>query len=503
MTVLWAPGPAPLRAVLTFGCGVRDETFRSIGVTHLIEHLAMGTLPRLHHEHNASVDLEATRFYAAGRPDQIVSFLERICLALGNLPGERTEREAGVLTAEGGGATHPTAAAMLTRRFGTQGYGLELWTGPGYDRITPEMVSKHAAGFFVTGNAVLQLTGPPPEGLRLPLPPGARARHDGFVPFVSRSPSWSAEPVPGVGLSLLGAAPCPAWTIGMAVLEQRLTRKARRDQGLSYEIDGEVATFSRDRFDRMIWIDARKGREAEVAGILWDTVCELAVEGPTEEEIDEEVLAFKELFADHRAVEQELDLAAHAELFGLDYHCPEDLIARMAGVTPQDIADRFREAIPTASVVVPEDCRVALTDPDGKPVGERGRSCPRTMPVGRTWRPPMIARAISAAARRVKLVLAADGLAMCDPDGDVHQIAFADVVGMAIDGDSRVVFGRNGCVVHVDHTLFTGIDVVLAALDANVPEHLHYTPSTLNGAGPLHPLDQPVPRQGVDRISLV
>ena len=91
MTVLWAEGPAPLTATLTFGCGVRDESFMSIGVTHLIEHLAMSTLPRLHHDHNASVDLESTTFYATGRSEQIVAFLRQVCEALADLLVQRRQ----------------------------------------------------------------------------------------------------------------------------------------------------------------------------------------------------------------------------------------------------------------------------------------------------------------------------------------------------------------------------------------------------------------------------
>jgi hypothetical protein len=116
---LWANGPEPLQAALMFGCGTRDEAFRSIGVTHLIEHLVMSTLPRLHHEHNASVDLEVTAFYAAGEPKHVVAFLEQVCRALADLPLQRLEREAGVLTAEGGSPAHPTTASLLARRYGT------------------------------------------------------------------------------------------------------------------------------------------------------------------------------------------------------------------------------------------------------------------------------------------------------------------------------------------------------------------------------------------------
>src|SRR6266545_162483 len=141
VTAYWAPGPEPMTATLAFGCGARDETFRTIGVTHLIEHLAMGTLPRLHHDHNASVDMEITQFYATGKPAQLVEFLGTICAALRDLPLDRIGKEAGVLAAEGSQAIHPTAATLLTRRFGTSSYGLASWLGPGYDRIPAETVA--------------------------------------------------------------------------------------------------------------------------------------------------------------------------------------------------------------------------------------------------------------------------------------------------------------------------------------------------------------------------
>ncbi|GAA1155256.1 hypothetical protein F4556_004909 [Kitasatospora gansuensis] len=52
-------------------------------MTHLVEHLAMSTLPRLHHDHNASVDLALTQFTCTGRPEQVVEFLAKVCAALG------------------------------------------------------------------------------------------------------------------------------------------------------------------------------------------------------------------------------------------------------------------------------------------------------------------------------------------------------------------------------------------------------------------------------------
>ena len=68
-----APGPERITAVLSFGVGLRDEAFAAVGVTHLIEHLVMGTLPKSHLRCNAMVTVDVTAFYATGRPEAVRS----------------------------------------------------------------------------------------------------------------------------------------------------------------------------------------------------------------------------------------------------------------------------------------------------------------------------------------------------------------------------------------------------------------------------------------------
>jgi predicted Zn-dependent peptidase len=463
-----------MTATLTFGCGSRDETFRTLGVTHLIEHLAMGTLGRVHYEHNAMVGLETTQFYATGRPEQIVAFLATICQALGDLPLGRIEKEAGVLAAEGSQVVHPTAAALLTRRFGTVGYGLAPWVGPGYDRIWPEMVQAHAAKYFTRGNAVLTMTGPPPEGLRVELPTGERPVRAEFTPLRVDGPRWSPEAVPCAGLALLGPATTAAWTIGMRVLDDRLTSIARREKGLSYHIDGEQAEIDPARTDRLIWLDARDGQENEVAAILWNTARDLAGTGPEPEEIAHEVAAFKEAVTDPRYIEADLDWAAEAELFGIQYRTPADWLAELSAVTPEDVTARFAESLRTALMVVPEDCRVELSDLDGGPVAEGGCTRGTVVPAGQVFRPPLRARATDPAARRARLVLTPTSVVLRDADGDVHEVAFGQVVGVQIDDDARTVFGANGCLIPVDPGLFKGAATAVHAIDTKIDPALRF-----------------------------
>jgi hypothetical protein len=42
--------PGPWRESLVFGVGTRHDTFRTAGVTHLVEHLVMAAQPKSHLE---------------------------------------------------------------------------------------------------------------------------------------------------------------------------------------------------------------------------------------------------------------------------------------------------------------------------------------------------------------------------------------------------------------------------------------------------------------------
>src|SRR4051812_47519395 len=137
--VFWQEAPGPLSAGLVFGCGTRDETFMTIGVTHLV----MTAMPRVHHDHNAAVDLLTTEFFVTGRPDQVVAFLHGVCAGLATIPLDHLAREVGGIEAEAGMAAHPTAAALLTRRFGARDVGLESYAGPGPAGIPAEAVLAH------------------------------------------------------------------------------------------------------------------------------------------------------------------------------------------------------------------------------------------------------------------------------------------------------------------------------------------------------------------------
>ena len=138
--VFSAGGRERTTAALVFGVGLRDETFATIEVTHLVEHLAMAALPRTHLRCTAVTDVDPTTFSATGRPEAVGAFLEGVCRALSDLPTERMDLEVGVLQAESCGTSHSTMGALWAARFGLTGPGLVLAAGPGPEYLTEETV---------------------------------------------------------------------------------------------------------------------------------------------------------------------------------------------------------------------------------------------------------------------------------------------------------------------------------------------------------------------------
>ncbi|HEX6871415.1 MAG TPA: insulinase family protein [Micromonosporaceae bacterium] len=478
--VFWQEAPGPLTAGLVFGVGTRDETFMTIGVTHLVEHLVMSTLPKVHHETNASVDLCTTEFVATGRPEQVAAFLSGVCQGISAIPLDRLAQEAGVLEAEAGFATHPTGAALLTRRYGARDVGLEVFSGPGPEQIDADVVLAHARRFLVAGNAALWLTGPPPEGLRLSLPAGDRVRRTEPVPVPQDGPRWSDEAVPASGILLSGTRD-PAWNIGMAVLGDRLMDEARHRRGLSYDVFGDVVLIGPASRQYLLGADARSGQDGTVAEILWEQVRRLAADGPTDEELAHEKAGYEEAYHDPRWPAEEATRQARAALFDLPVSGPEARLAEVAAVTRADVARCFAEALPTALIVVPEDVTLNL------PGVARG-GCPRTReaPPGQVFTMKRLVRLIARQWRAPRYYLTGSGLAMMDPDGDVHQTTFADVIGVQVDGDDRLLFSADGCLLPVIADAFRDGEALREAIDRNVPAHLRFTARGHEhaGAGP-------------------
>ena len=468
--VFTAPGPDRAAAALVFGVGIRDESYATLGITHLVEHLAMGALPKSHLERNATVDVESTVFFANGRPQAVADFVTRVCAALSDLPTDRMDLEMGVLEAENCAGSHPTAAALWGARFRLNGPGLALAGGGVPVGLTEEQVRAHARKWFVRANAALAWHGELPADLRLDLPDGPSPERGTPEERPQDRPVWMQGATPGVGL-LLTSAPTPNHPLNVAVevLEGRLTDVARHQRGLSYSVLREVIDVAPGRREVALVVDAREGQEAAVAAVLWEQYWSLCESGPSADEVAHVAEGFAE-FTDSGddAVSAELGQAAFATVFGMPVRTAAGALAALQSVTPEAAAAALRATVSSAILMVPDGVA-----PDLGPDVERRHLCNHVpeLPAGPTFRPPLLARVRSKEAR-MRLVVTDDGLAHGDADGDGHVIPWTEVEAAlpALQGSGVFVVGRNLCGIHVHEDVYGRRAV--EAVRSRLPEHV-------------------------------
>ena len=471
-----APGPDRVTAALVFGVGHRDETFATAEVTHLVEHLVMGALPKSHLKCNAVTDVDVTAFYATGRPEAVAAFVEGVCRALTELPTDRLESEIGVLQAEDCSTGNSTYGSLWAARYRLAGPGLVATGGPGAAYLTEDVVRAHARRWFVRENAALWWHGDlPAAGLSLSLPSGPRPQRLLPPPRPQSAPVWTQYFAPGVGLLLSARSTYdPAMSMGIEVLKDRVRDIARHARGLSYHADSMTLDLHPALREVAVVIDAREGQEGEVATILWEQYEALSATGPTEEELRHAVEGFEEeLDGDADGVTQaELADAAYCSVAGIPFHPVADVLADWHAMTPERVAETLRTARPSAVLYVPEGA--GFTGLQGL---HRRLMCDYVpeLPRGTTFRTPALTRLVSKAAR-LRIVVTDDGLAHGDADGDGHFIPWPSVEAVvpADDGKGFQVVGRNMCGIVVHEEMY-GRKAV-AAVAERIPAHLWLAP---------------------------
>jgi hypothetical protein len=189
VTVFWTPDAARRMGALQFRVGQSDETPPTLGVSHLVEHLALFSTERRSYQFNGSVDPVRTIFYATGSDAELAAFFAQVTARLSALPLERLEAEMRVLRAEAANRPHTLANQHFWHRYGPRGLGLAALREFGLHTLTGPQVSAWAATRFTSGNAVAWYSGPLPDDLHFSLPggPAARTRAAARDPGAARS----------------------------------------------------------------------------------------------------------------------------------------------------------------------------------------------------------------------------------------------------------------------------------------------------------------------------
>ncbi|WP_432512218.1 hypothetical protein [Kineococcus sp. SYSU DK001] len=459
--VLWAAGPEPLSAALVFRVGRADESFVDGGVTHLVEHLVMRGVGRVPIEANAHVSAHTTTFEATGSARHVVDFLARVCRQLERLDTTALEVERGVLTAEAERSGGGPAAEAASLRYGCRGAALTAYRDLGVAHLGAAAVEAWAARWFTRGNAVLALTGPVPDGLRLPLPPGERAAVAPLAPRALQLPAWdSAAGGTAVSLRLRTG---DGTDLAIARMLARAGEDAvRHERGLAYDVGTDGLRVDLTTSEVALHADNDPERAAAVAGLLLDVVERFATAGPSAAEVEADVEQAFEALADPRATGDATAAAAQELLLGLPVRTPAQRFQQTRDRDAHRLRAAVGEALAEALVLLPGDAGLE------RPGLRRLAPSSHPLPAGRELRP----RLFRGVPRGVRLVVGDDGVALRLAEGDVVA-PWGDVVGVSVLPDgTHVLQTGDGPAVPVDAGDFRGAGDVLAQLRRRVPPAL-------------------------------
>ncbi len=281
----WADAPGAFTATLAFRVGVADEVLANHGITHLVEHAALSTLGRREHQWNGSVDGTTCVFWAEGERDEVFEYLRLVAGALADLPEDRVDIERRVLRAEADREAPGVVARLFDHRFGSAGYGLVNHLELGLRWLRAGDLRRWCAERFTRGNAVLWMSGEPPEELDLGLPDGPRHPVPTPQPLALSYPAYVAEGTGGVALTGLGQR-STALRVAMAIASERLYDAVRRERGLAYGPSGGYVELDPQLGHAFLGSDCNDEDAETVLAELYRTVLELAEHGATEEELE-------------------------------------------------------------------------------------------------------------------------------------------------------------------------------------------------------------------------
>ena len=449
-----------------FRVGRSDETATTTGLTHLVEHLALPARSRRSLDFNGTVDNILTCFWAAGPEAEAREFVRATTATLSALPIERLQTERQVLLAE-----EATQGPNLTRlafalRYGPLGQGLTGYDEYGLRRISAEEVTAWASSRFNRGNAAIWMTGPDPGSLGVDLPEGPRYPPPETVTIqeVAESlPSLYRGGPPGAIALSIESARTPAFRVGLSILGHRIQDRLRFELGLTYEVESVFVPLTAESVHVVIVCDATEQNARRVCEEILSTIDTLAADGPTPEELQEELLDTQRLAADRSQVTSQLFYAAAQHLMGESFKSAREHLETQERLTAAEVAAAIEVARRSAIVIVPEAPAElsGLNDyPTSSPVAVTGR---RFTGAGvrlrrRGWEPVLTVgeQGVTIAAEQWRTTVAFD---QC-----VALLRYPD--------DTRTLLGEDGYFAHVDPRAWRrGMDAA-AAIDAAVPEEL-------------------------------
>ena len=452
LSTYWVANGGPFRAVLVFRVGQADETLPTRGICHLVEHLAIEPQPRLY-AHNGWCAVDSTGFWAEGERDEVLDYLEGVARRLHALPRDRMVAERQILATEGSQRGGSIVTTLLSCRWGARTYGTASYDEFGLFRLGEEEAQAWADRFFVADNAVLFMTGEPPDGFRLELPRGERHSLPAAESISGlQLPTGISLGQGGVGVGM-EVDRSPGTGLALALLASAATARLRHELGVTYHVGADYQLAGPDQAHLTIAADCLDTNAEQVANTLLAVIDNIASSGPEEAELEHERERFRRMI---KAPADALDWFATGDLIGVS---PEQLLEQITwapDITSEDVAAVVRGGADRMIMIVPSH----VAPPDRcRPYphfSERAVS-------GRRLRVKGMSGWLSA--RRAGVILGDEGLTAIYGDEQFATIEWSDcevvlhwsngsVVVIGRDGDKVPVlverFGRNGAQAALD-----------------------------------------------------
>ncbi len=451
-------------AALLFGVGQRDESLATLGTLHMLEHLVMHEVRYTPISINGSVGPSLTDFTAEGSPGLVRTFLEGVCRGLAAPPLSRLAAEAAVLSAEG---PDESGTPLGPARYGLRDLGLVGAPGPGPAGVRADTVRAVAERWFVTGNALLMVDGPWPEGLSLPLPVGPAPTHAYVVPRRWERPHAITVDGPGCGFSVILP---PAEGTGLelltaAVIEHRLTEVVRHERGLTYSLDRELLAVADGRWELTVLAEPLPDRAVEAVLAMIDATTGLLRDGATDAEVEH---ARETVLESARGRDSEIASAMDVAIGAL---LGSDVAAFDAAAVGAVSADRLNDQLRglAADVLYLIDARAAdEVARRGVPTTEIPPGSSASLPAGEVFRPPLPARVADKDARTARVALTETGLAQRLGD-QTWTLDWTEVAGVLRDDDGDLtVLASSGVAIAVGPKLYRRGKKLVQAVRRNV-----------------------------------
>lgn len=465
VATVWADVPGPLRAGLLFRTGRADETFTTAGYTHLIEHLALSSIDDPAHHNNGFVGGIVTGLVTVGHPEDVCEFFARACASLRSFPGERLEKEKQILAAENATRQYDFRTNLLTWRYGAAGYGLTGLPELGLRNASLEKLQEFSAQKFTKGNAVLWLSGQPPQGLKIDLPDGPKIPTRPLAPVLKELPCWFIDDNCG-GVAVSTIVPrVSASTLFCDMAANRLREYLRQTKSVSYSpvvfydhLDAETAHM-------VLYADSDKEHRPELVNLFGEVLRSL------EQIKDDEIEKSKRQITEHwvgplapsKADLQmiETQRAANDWIFGSEHESLERLSEEMQAVTQADIVDFWFTAKQTTTVALPSN--VVLQDWMGKQLSlSKG-----TLVEGQKF------ASLDAPVNKEVLIYSNDGVSLVFPNGTHRTVRFNDMAAVVHfeDGCLHLVRSDASAIIF-EPTLWRDGATIAHKILQKVPSHL-------------------------------